>query len=88
MNEQIELMHHAEAVVTPHGAALTNLLFSSDAKVFELFGIPYVKPNYYYLCKCVGNEYYYMCHQAKGIQDDFVVDLDRLSGLLDAAKVH
>ena len=88
MSEQIELMHDAGTVVTAHGAALTNLLFSSGAKVFELFGIPRVKPNYYYLCKCVGNEYRYVCHGARGINDDFTVDIDQLKAKLDECGVQ
>ncbi|MET0447423.1 MAG: glycosyltransferase 61 family protein [Aeromicrobium sp.] len=46
--EQIDLFAGAEAVVAPHGAALTNLLFlSPGARVLELFAPSYVNSCYW-----------------------------------------
>ncbi|NDK55862.1 glycosyltransferase family 61 protein [Pontibacter fetidus] len=51
VDEQIKLFRGAEAIVSPHGAALTNLLWCDPGtKVLELFNQGY-RPNYYfYLC--------------------------------------
>lgn len=51
VDEQIALFRNAEFIVSPHGAALTNLLWCDPGtKVVELFSQGY-KPNYYfYLC--------------------------------------
>lgn len=38
VGEQIELFSHAELVVGPHGAGLTNILYGKDLTVVELFG--------------------------------------------------
>ena len=43
--EQIKLLSHAEAVVTPHGAAMVHTLFMHERSlVIELFGLNYVNP--------------------------------------------
>ncbi len=43
--EQIKLLSHAEAVVTPHGAAMVHTLFMHERSlVIELFGSNYVNP--------------------------------------------
>lgn len=43
VQEQINLFHGAEVIVAPHGAALTNLVFSRpEVKVLEMFANDYV----------------------------------------------
>ena len=60
IEEQIALFYDAEMVVSPHGAGLVNLLFSSRAKVLELFPGPLIRPHYYYICKSLGLDYRYL----------------------------
>ena len=78
LQDQIDLFHDANFVVGPHGAGFVNLIFSDSIKVIEMFGIPYVKPNYYLLSKARGHEYLPLCFNEKFIGDDFYVDIERL----------
>jgi capsular polysaccharide biosynthesis protein len=56
--EQIELFSGADVVVGAHGAGLTNVLFSKETKVVELFPYPWIPyPHYFYLCESLGHPY-------------------------------
>lgn len=61
--EQISLFYDAECVVAPHGAGLTNIVFSDKIKVIELFPEPYTFPHYYHLSKVCGHDYAYIMGQ-------------------------
>ncbi len=75
VREQVRLFANAELVVSPHGAGLTNLVYSSSPTVLELFGDK-EKTTFYRLSKLMGFEYHAMfCgHDRK----DLVVDSERL----------
>ena len=81
--QQMSLFNHAEFVVSPHGAGLANLLFSSDASVIECFASHQMVPNYYFLSKAMGHTYYPLFGSEEWREDDFEVDLDALCGLLN-----
>lgn len=49
--QQVQLFYNAEAVIAPHGAGLTNLLFSEQCKVLEFHPADLVKTHYFLLCK-------------------------------------
>lgn len=57
IEEQIHLFHDAEIVVAPHGAGLTNLIFSPPIPVIELFSTPWIIPHFYYLAQSLGHNY-------------------------------
>ena len=58
VSEQASLMSETEAIVAPHGAGLTNIVFCNPGtKVVELFS-SHVKPYYWSLCNCCNLEYY------------------------------
>lgn len=54
--EQVYLFQQAEVVIAPHGAGLTNIIFSQQLKVLELFGDP-ITPVFCSLAKALGFEY-------------------------------
>lgn len=86
VQEQIELFHDAACVVAPHGAGLTNLLFSTNADVVELFGQSVVWPHYYLLCKAKRLRYDFLCGSVRGRHVNFRVDvralLEKIRGIL------
>lgn len=89
LEEQIELFYDAEAVISPHGAGLANLIFSQEIKVLELFPSQKVFFHYYYLCKALNNCYQYYCANsedfAKNVKE-FIVDLSVVSQYLETLK--
>ena len=61
LQQQANLFYHAEAIVAPHGAALTNLLFiQPGTKVIELIPDGYVNNCFYVLANYGEAEYFYV----------------------------
>jgi hypothetical protein len=61
VKQQIELFSAAEVIISPHGAGLTNLVFTRPGtKVIELFSPDYIHPIYWILSNRVGADYYYL----------------------------
>ena len=58
-DDQIELFYDAEAVVSPHGAGLTNIIYADKISVFEIFPQQRIKPSYYFLGLPCGHKYYF-----------------------------
>lgn len=88
LSEQIELFYDAEVVVAPHGAGLSNIIFSDNIKVLELFPYPFVIPYFYYLAKSMGHTYQYWCgncqyNNTQGWNNNFVVDIPKLQQILE-----
>ncbi len=85
MEDQINLFYDAEAVVAPHGAGLTNLIFSEKIKVLELFQRPLIIPTYYYLSRSMGHDYRYW-HSSNTKNNhfsSFEADLSQIKVLLE-----
>jgi len=56
--QQIELFRSARYIVAPHGAGLTNLIFSrSGASLIELISEDYLNPCFFAVCAARGIEY-------------------------------
>ncbi|PKV62714.1 glycosyltransferase family 61 protein [Pontibacter ramchanderi] len=55
--QQVQLFFEAEAVMAPHGAGLTNLLFSEQCQVLEFHPANLIKTHYFLLCKALGFKY-------------------------------
>ena len=71
IEEQIKLFHDAEAVVAPHGAGLTNLLFAPErTPVLELFPTRHVVPHFYFLAKALRHRYTYWYDPSNAEQKD------------------
>jgi capsular polysaccharide biosynthesis protein len=61
MREQIATFAQSEAVIGPHGAGLSNLVFSQkNTTVIELFSPSYVHSCYRQLCSGSGHKYHYL----------------------------
>lgn len=96
--EQIHAFQSASVIVAPHGAGLTNLLFSRrGVKIIELFPPNYVKTYFSLLGQYIDADYYYLI----GIEyrppesvipnnrhDDLLVSGVELVRLLNIAGVH
>ncbi len=73
VQEQIDLFSGAEAIVAPHGAALTNVTFSQPGvRVLEMFAASYVHLGLWAICQAVGAEYRYVV--ADGPHDRFALN--------------
>jgi hypothetical protein len=55
--QQVQLFYDASVVIAPHGAGLTNLLFSKNCNVLELHPANLVKTHYFLLSKGLGFKY-------------------------------
>jgi capsular polysaccharide biosynthesis protein len=60
LNEQIAMFADAEVVISPHGGALTNVVFGRDAAVIEIFDPDYINPCYYAMADRCDHEYWYV----------------------------
>jgi hypothetical protein len=84
-SEQVILFAQAEVVVAPHGAGLTNIVYSdSNAIIFEIFADNYINPCFYTLASGLGQTYSFhigKCHQ-NNIELDTEVVIAKLKNLL------
>lgn len=55
--EQVHLFANAKMIISPHGAGLTNIIFSKKLKLIELFAKTVPVASYYELCGGLGFEY-------------------------------
>ncbi|WP_162427826.1 glycosyltransferase family 61 protein [Pontibacter pudoricolor] len=80
--DQVQLFYDAEAIVSPHGAGLTNLLFAEKSKVVELHPAKIMKGRYMLLCKGLGFEYTPIIGSPGDDIEDFVVPIEELKNWL------
>lgn len=73
--EQVRLFSNAEAVVSSHGAGLSNIVYSDSPVIVELFGEK-KKTTYYRLAELLGHDYYPLHNEEH--RQDLVVDVDKL----------
>lgn len=82
-HDQIRLFGQAEAIVGPHGAGLTNIMFAPPGcKVMELFGADCVRVMYWALADALQQSYWYLIgdsriesaevHQDVGFYDIYI----------------
>jgi len=72
--QQVQLFYDTEVVIAPHGAGLTNLLFSKACKVLELHPANLVKTHYFLLCKGLGFDYTPLIGSDGDRSEDYTVD--------------
>lgn len=64
--ENVNLFAQADVIVGPHGAGLTDIIYSDDATVIELFRSNDVRPTYYVLSEQLGHQYRYLLCDYEG----------------------
>lgn len=80
--DQIELFNSVSIVVSPLGAGLTNIIFSQNIKVIELFPLNFIRPEYFMICKELGFIYRYLIGRDRIVNQDFHVDIGKLEEIL------
>lgn len=80
--DQVALFSQARCVVAPHGAGLTNMLWSDAPSIIEIFGATVV-PCYFTLAHALGGGY--ACVSAKAHGDDLEVDVAALEVAVERA---
>jgi hypothetical protein len=79
--EQVELVHSADIIVGPHGAALNWMLFAGNIHLVELHPTRAPLNHCHTLAKGLGQQYHFLV-DSRGEDDDFMVDTDALEKLL------
>jgi capsular polysaccharide biosynthesis protein len=79
--EQAILFDEADLVVGAHGAGFSNLVYTEDTAVLELFGEK-IKPNYANLAKSIGLSYDSLECRPRGV--DLQVDTEQLATAVEA----
>lgn len=79
INKQIELFYDAKFVIAPHGAGLTNIIFSEAINVLEMFPGSCLLPHYYFLSRSLGHNYKYLCSKSGMHKNsNFLVPVDQI----------
>lgn len=83
IDQQISVFQEARVVVSPHGAGLSNLIFSKKPIVIELLAGDYWYCGHYMtLSASIGANYYPVIGKAINEEDDFLVPLDIIGDVL------
>jgi hypothetical protein len=81
--EQVRLFHQANVVVAPHGAGLTNTIFSGRIRVLELLGRQPV-PVFFFLSLSLGQRYHYLLSEPARRRFPCPADYERYRAAIDA----
>lgn len=89
VKEQVQLFSNADIIVGPHGMGFTNIVFSDDCKIIEIFGDNYIKPSYYILSNLCDVSYSFMIGEQEGESRDSSIDINisHLKPLLDNRNI-
>lgn len=87
LDEQIRLMGAAEAVVAPHGAGLTNVVFCApETKVAEIADLSFPNPNFYATAVAMGHRYWILSAETRGrghpLERNMWIDPEKVEALL------
>jgi len=90
INDQINLMQQAKIIISAHGAALSNLLFSSDkTAVIEIFSPDYFRTDCYYTLSGIRklNYWYIVGDKPAGVRwGDIIVPVELLTQTIQQAN--
>ncbi|MDF2813897.1 MAG: capsular polysaccharide biosynthesis protein [Paenibacillus sp.] len=97
LREQIRIFSSASVIVGPHGAGLTNIIFSNPgATIIEIFSPQLVHTCYPVLSSIVGHRHYYLIGEGERPPEyvnphnrraDITVNVKQLAQLLKIAKI-
>ena len=84
--EQRELFSSAKIIVAPHGAALSNLVYSQNTlNLLEIFSPHYVDGTYWTIVQAIAGKYWYMLgtqtprnEELKSAFENILVDIEKL----------
>lgn len=79
VKDQVSLFTNADLIVAPHGAGLTNIIYSESPAIIELFGNS-KKTTFYRLAKLLDQEYHYTHNQTH--YNDIVADIAQIEDIL------
>lgn len=82
--QQIQVFYDAEAVVSSHGAGLTNILFAEKCNVLEFHPANIMKAHYMLLCKGLDFEYTPIIGSKGDKYEDFIVPLEEVENWLQS----
>lgn len=81
--KQVQIFNSADIIVAQHGAALTNLLYTSDAKVIEIFSSKVEHYHYRYLAQSLNLDYSAVFLNGKSNHDDVYLPISKLNCFLE-----
>lgn len=81
VEQQIKLFGQAETVVAPHGAGLTNIVFSNNISVIELFPYEITSDVYFCISQLLDHDYNYL--QCERLDQDMIVDTEELKTIFE-----
>ncbi|RDC62015.1 glycosyltransferase family 61 protein [Adhaeribacter pallidiroseus] len=76
--QQVQLFYNAAIIVAPHGAGLTNILFSKHCRVLELHPADIMKPHYFLAAKALSFDYFYEMGSKADANLDFTVNVEEI----------
>ncbi|HVB17284.1 MAG TPA: glycosyltransferase family 61 protein [Stellaceae bacterium] len=85
-SEQQQIFRHAKMIVGPHGAALTNVVWSDHCAVIELLPASFPHICYQYVAKWSGHWYGRMMCDEVSRQSDMFVEVEALAAMVDEAR--
>lgn len=98
--EQIQFFYHAQAIIAPHGAGLTNLIFCQpQTTVIELFSPNYIRHYYWPISSYLKLNFYYLVGESlpcapfrklmypDSLTEDFLVEVHQLQKMLHFANL-
>lgn len=89
VRDQVAAFASAEIVVAPHGAGLTNLVFSPPGTTLvELFAPQYQNPCYYQLCCTAGHRYHALLGEAGAGPSRKIPEMTRLDMTIAPQKLE
>ncbi|MDZ8239855.1 MAG: glycosyltransferase family 61 protein [Nostoc sp. ChiQUE01a] len=79
-SEQVKVFTQAKFIISPHGSGLTNILFSQNLSVIELFGPKKISHFFYAVSEGLGFNYACMLCEVKN--GDIIVNCEELSKMV------